>query len=69
MSCMHIANPHNQSQLCAQEPALKLQTIRRVVSGGDPSALIQNEVLSLGDEQRRDLLKDADISEENNWTS
>ena len=42
----------------------ELQAIRRVVSGGQPSVLLQNEVLSLGDEQRRALLKEAGISEE-----
>ena len=30
---------------------------------------VQNEVLSLGDEHRRALLKVAGISEEMNWTS
>eukprot|EP00731_Ephydatia_muelleri_P009645 Em0005g231a len=42
----------------------ELQAIRRVVSGGQPSVLLQNEVLSLGDEQRRALLKEAGISDE-----
>eukprot|EP00731_Ephydatia_muelleri_P011193 Em0006g87a len=50
-------------------PSLKsrcseLQAIQRVVSGGQPSVLLQNEVLSLGDEQRRALLKEAGISDE-----
>eukprot|EP00731_Ephydatia_muelleri_P034946 Em0087g15a len=42
----------------------ELQAIRRVVSGGQPSVLLQNEVLSLGDEQRRALLNEAGISDE-----
>ncbi|KAL5509517.1 hypothetical protein EMCRGX_G004906 [Ephydatia muelleri] len=41
-----------------------MQAIRKVVSGGQPSVLLQNEVLSLGDEQRRALLKEAGISDE-----
>ena len=36
--------------------------MRSIVSGGEPSALIQNEVLALNDEERRALLQKAGIS-------
>ena len=39
-----------------------MQTMRSIVSGGEPSALIQNEVLVLNDEERRALLQKAGIS-------
>lgn len=39
-----------------------MQTMRSVVSGGEPSALIQKEVLALNDEERRALLQKAGIS-------
>ena len=39
-----------------------MQTVRSIVSGGEPSALIQNEVLVLNDEERRALLQKAGIS-------
>ncbi|KAL5491484.1 hypothetical protein EMCRGX_G016781 [Ephydatia muelleri] len=42
----------------------ELQDIRRIVSGGEPSALLQSEVLSLSDEERKSLLKEAGISDE-----
>ncbi|KAL5481397.1 hypothetical protein EMCRGX_G021545 [Ephydatia muelleri] len=38
--------------------------IRRIVSGGEPSALLQSEVLSLSNEERKSLLKEAGISDE-----
>ncbi|KAL5489429.1 hypothetical protein EMCRGX_G018520 [Ephydatia muelleri] len=40
----------------------EMQTVRSTVSGGEPSALIQNEVLVLNDEERRALLQKAGIS-------
>ncbi|KAL5489078.1 hypothetical protein EMCRGX_G018128 [Ephydatia muelleri] len=40
----------------------EMQTMRSIVSGGEPSALIQNEVLVLNDEERRALLQKAGIS-------
>ncbi|KAL5515286.1 hypothetical protein EMCRGX_G000435 [Ephydatia muelleri] len=40
----------------------EMQTVRSIVSGGEPSALIQNEVLALNDEERRALLQKAGIS-------
>ncbi|KAL5502431.1 hypothetical protein EMCRGX_G009202 [Ephydatia muelleri] len=40
----------------------EMQTMRSIVSGGEPSALIQNEVLALNDEERRALLQKAGIS-------
>ena len=40
----------------------EMQTVRSIVSGGEPSALIQNEVLVLNDEERRALLQKAGIS-------
>eukprot|EP00731_Ephydatia_muelleri_P000748 Em0001g748a len=65
---MRITNPHNSTTaVCSRtlkSRCSELHTIRRVVSGGQPSVLIQNEVLSLGDEQRRALLKEAGISDE-----
>ena len=36
--------------------------MRSIVSGGEPTALIQNEVLVLNDEERRALLQKAGIS-------
>eukprot|EP00731_Ephydatia_muelleri_P004694 Em0002g870a len=60
---MRITNPHN-STTAVKSRCSELQAIRRVVSGGQPSVLLQNEVLSLGDEQRRALLKEAGISDE-----
>ena len=42
----------------------ELQDIRRIVSGGEPSALLQSEVLSLSNEERKSLLKEAGISDE-----
>ena len=41
---------------------LEMQRIRTVVSGGEASALIQNEVLILSDEERQSLLDKAGIS-------
>eukprot|EP00731_Ephydatia_muelleri_P030963 Em0022g477a len=65
---MRITNPHNSTTaVCSRtlkSRCSELQAIRRVVSGGQPSVLLQNEVLSLGDEQRRALLKEAGISDE-----
>ena len=40
----------------------EMQTLQSIVSGGEPSALIQNEVLVLNDEERRALLQKAGIS-------
>ena len=40
----------------------EMQTVRSIISGGEPSALIQNEVLVLNDEERRALLQKAGIS-------
>ena len=39
-----------------------MQTMRSIVSGREPSALIQNEVLALNDEERIALLQKAGIS-------
>ena len=39
-----------------------MQTMRSIVSGGEPSALIQNEVLVLNDKEIRALLQKAGIS-------
>eukprot|EP00731_Ephydatia_muelleri_P032941 Em0024g485a len=65
---MRITNPHNSTTaVCSRtlkSRCSELQAIRRVVSGGQPSVLLQNKVLSLGDEQRRALLKEAGISDE-----
>ena len=36
-----------------------MQTMQNIVSGREPSALIQNEVLALNDEERRALLQKA----------
>eukprot|EP00731_Ephydatia_muelleri_P038792 Em0911g3a len=54
----------NHSRMFKNPQVTELPAIRRVVSGGQPSVLFQNEVLSLGDEQRRALLKEAGISDE-----
>eukprot|EP00731_Ephydatia_muelleri_P017660 Em0010g758a len=65
---MRITNPHNSTTaVCSRtlkSRCSELKAIRRVVSGGQPSVFLQNEVLSLGDEQRRALLKEAGISDE-----
>jgi len=39
-----------------------MQSMRSVVSGGEPSTLIQKEVLALNDGERRALLQKAGIS-------
>ena len=39
-----------------------MQTMQSIVSGREPSALIQNEILALNDEERRALLQKAGIS-------
>jgi len=39
-----------------------MESIRSIISGGDSSALIQREVLTLTDEERRSLLDEAGIS-------
>ena len=40
----------------------EMQSMRSVVSGGEPSTLIQKEVLALNDGERRALLQKAGIS-------
>eukprot|EP00731_Ephydatia_muelleri_P004655 Em0002g831a len=47
-----------------QEPSSQDALSCRPFEGGQPSVFLQNEVLSLGDEQRRALLKEAGISDE-----
>ena len=39
-----------------------MQSIRSIISGGDSSALIQREVLTLTDKERQSLLDEAGIS-------
>jgi hypothetical protein len=38
-----------------------MQTSRSIVSGGEPSVLIEKEVLSLSDKERKSLLQKAGI--------
>ena len=38
-----------------------MQTSRSIVSGGEPSVLMEKEVLSLSDEERKSLLQKAGI--------
>eukprot|EP00731_Ephydatia_muelleri_P020930 Em0013g657a len=65
---MHVTNAHNPTTtVCTRtlkSRCSELQDIRRIVSGGEPSALLQSEVLSLSDEERKSLLKEAGISDE-----
>ena len=65
---MHVTNAHNPTTtICTRTlkwRCSELQDIRRIVSGGEPSALLQNEVLSLSDEEQKSLLKEAGISDE-----
>ena len=39
----------------------EMQTSRSIVSGGEPSVLMEKEVLSLSDEERKSLLQKAGI--------
>ena len=39
-----------------------MQTARSIVSGGEPSALMEEEVLTLSDEERMSLLQKAGIT-------
>eukprot|EP00731_Ephydatia_muelleri_P037932 Em0602g1a len=48
----------------SSQDALSCRPFEGLFSGGQPSVLLQNEVLSLGDEQRTALLKEAGISDE-----
>ena len=65
---MHVTNAHNPTTtLCTRTLKSRcsgLQDIRRIVSGGEPSALLQSEVLSLSNEERKSLLNEAGISDE-----
>ena len=65
---MHITNAHNPTTtVCTRtlkSRCSELQDIRKIISGGEPSALLQSEVLSLSDEERKSLLKEAGISDE-----
>ncbi|KAL5487124.1 hypothetical protein EMCRGX_G019690 [Ephydatia muelleri] len=65
---MHVTNAHNPTTtVCTRtlkSRCSELQDIRRIVSGGEPSALLQSEVLSLSDEEWKSLLKEAGISDE-----
>ena len=65
---MHVTNAHNlTTTICTRtlkSRCSKLQDIRRIVSGGEASAMLQSEVLSLSDEERKSLLKEAGISDE-----
>ena len=65
---MHVTNAHNPTTtICTRtlkSRCSELQDIRRIVSGGEPSALLQSEVLSLSDKERKSLLKEAGISDE-----
>ena len=39
-----------------------MQTVRSIISGGESSVLMENEVLTLSDEERKSLLQKAGIS-------
>ena len=39
-----------------------MQTVRSIISGGESSVLMENEVLTLSDEERKSLLQTAGIS-------
>ena len=40
----------------------EIQTVRSIISGGESSVLMENEVLTLSDEERKSLLQKAGIS-------
>ena len=40
----------------------EMQTVRSIISGGESSVLMENEVLTLSDEERKSLLQTAGIS-------
>ena len=40
----------------------EMQTARSVISGGEPSALLESEVLTLNDKERQSLLEKAGIA-------
>ena len=65
---MHVTNAHNltavSTTICTrtlQSRCSELQDIRRI---GEPSALLQSDVLSLNDEERKSLLKEVGIADE-----
>ena len=66
---MHVTRTHHETT-AACSPTVKMQCsqmlhmqkIRGIVSGRETSALIQNEVLILSNEERRSLLDKAGIS-------
>ena len=65
---MQVTKSHNPTTaVCTRtlkSRCSELQDIQRIVSGGEPSALLQSEVLSLSDKERKSLLKEAGISDE-----
>ena len=66
MTFMHVTRAHQETTAACSRTVktrcFQMQKIRGIVSGGEPSALIQKEVLILSDEERRSLLDKAGIS-------
>ena len=40
----------------------EMQTVKSIISGGEPSVLMENKVLTRSDEERKSLLQKASIS-------
>ena len=63
---MHVTNGRNPTtSSCARtvkQRCRELDAIRSIVSGGEPSALMQEELCMLSDEERNDLLEKSGIS-------
>ncbi|KAL5481525.1 hypothetical protein EMCRGX_G021706 [Ephydatia muelleri] len=66
MTFMHVTKArHLTSAACSKTVKTRraeMQTARSIVSGGEPSALMEEEVLTLSDEERMSLLQKAGIT-------
>eukprot|EP00731_Ephydatia_muelleri_P027187 Em0019g60a len=63
MSFMQVTKAQQQTTAtCSRTRCSEMQRIQSIVSGGEASALIQKEVLTLSDEERQCLLATASIS-------
>ena len=57
-TCMHLTT----DQSCLFQDCEDHAGVRHIVSRGEPSALMENEVLTLSDEEQKSLLQKASIS-------
>lgn len=66
MTFMHVTKArHLTSAACSKTVKTRraeMHTARSIVSGGEPSALMEEEVLTLSDEERMSLLQKAGIT-------